>query len=1371
MAKSSNCGIVNSMARMSLVGVQRYRSRSKDKQRVYIDPRYFSGVLFDLDGVITDTASIHQAAWAEMFDEFLSRRAPCDDENHHRFTSGDYRRYIDGRPRYDGIRDFLLSRGITLPWGAPSDSDLVTVCGLGNAKQQLFIARIATGVTRFASSVELVHRLTRSGVATAVYSASRNCAAVLEAAGIADLFAIRIDGVVADELGLPGKPDPAMLWEAARRLDVRPDRCVVIEDAEAGVAAGRAGGFGLIIGVDRSNTTPSNLASCSDSNPDKTSECSSDNRNSQALLAHGADIVISDLAEITVGTCDRRMSTLPDAVMACNQLASVISMRRPVFAFDFDGTLSEIVDNPHEAKLVPRIDKALQQLSTLYPVIVISGRDLADIRTRVGVDGLWYAGSHGFELLDPQGNHYCKDIAAEAIPVLQRAADELTQHLNTIAGVVMEHKRCAVAVHYRNVAPQMIATVLATVHHIGAQYEFAVTTGRKVIELRPNAHWDKGKALNWILEQFPNSEIQLPIYIGDDMTDEDAFDAVTYNGIGIIVRHDDDGDRCTAARYALNNPSQVGSFLEELMTQDCLCYRAVNSSWLFTYGGYTPEQERLREALCTVGNGYQATRGCVPEASSGPFHYPGTYGAGIYNRLVDDIAGVSVENESLVNLPNWLCLTFRINGGAWFDIDSCDIELLNYHHTMDLRHGELIREFRFRDSAGRTCHVLQRRIAAMNLQHVVALETTITAEDWSGTIEFRSLTDGNVRNAGVGRYKDLSGSHLVVSESCELSSSSTLLVCHTVQSRIVIAVAATIAIFKDHQLLECDTQLIAEDHRIGHCCLVSVDSGESITIEKMATICTSRDHAISEPALAAQRMLNQLDHYPDLRRGHIRQWAHLWESFDIEFDNNSDALCAIRLHLLHLLQSVPNRAEDLDAGVPARGLHGEAYRGHIFWDELFVFPVLNLRSPNITRSLLHYRYRRLPEARRAARDAGYAGAMFPWQSGSDGREESQRMHLNPRSRRWIPDASARAHHVGSAVAYNVWQYYQVSGDLEYLIEYGAEMLVEIARFWVSRTTWDKAKGRYGIRGVIGPDEFHSGYPEHPYDGIDNNAYTNVMAVWVILRACEALEALPLRNRLALKESLDIRSHELDMWDDISRRMYVPFHDGVISQFEGYDQLAELDWHSYRARYPTIARLDRILEAENDSVNCYKVSKQADVLMLLYLLSSDELRELLARLGYNFTPEQIPATVDYYLHRTSHGSTLSAVVHAWVLARGNRDRAMKYFRQVLASDIADLQGGTTAEGIHIAAMAGSIDLLQRCFTGLETRSDRLILSPMWPESLGALRLPIFYRGYRLHLSIHGSSVEISVDDTEHPPIAVECRGQVRTLTPGVTLRLI
>ncbi len=357
-----------------------------------------------------------------------------------------------------------------------------------------------------------------------------------------------------------------------------------------------------------------------------------------------------------------------------------------------------------------------------------------------------------------------------------------------------------------------------------------------------------------------------------------------------------------------------------------------------------------------------------------------------------------------------------------------------------------------------------------------------------------------------------------------------------------------------------------------------------------------------------------------------------------------------------------------------------------------------------------------------------------------------------------------------AVAYNVWQYYQVTGDLAYLIDHGAELLTEIARFWVSKATYDHNRERYTIRGVIGPDEFHSGYPGLPYDGIDNNAYTNVMAVWVIMRAIEALDLIPLPNRLDLLETLGLHGSELARWDEVSRRMFVPFHDGVISQFEGYGELAELDWDGYLRRYGNIQRLDRILEAENDDINRYKASKQADTLMLLYLLSSDELRELFDRLGYRFTPDQIPKTVEYYVARTSHGSTLSAVVHSWVLARGNRDRATEFFEQVLKSDVADIQGGTTAEGIHLAAMAGSVDLLPALLhrAGDPCRSPGS--GPIVAGNAGrSLAFPIHYRGHHLHLRVSGESVDISADPGDNPAVDVECRGRARQLAPGCTVR--
>jgi alpha,alpha-trehalase len=210
-------------------------------------------VIFDLDGVITDTASVHHAAWKRMFDQWLAERAQAKGEDHRPFTDDDYYLYVDGKPRYDGVVSFLASRGISLARGDPGDPPTAgTACGLGNRKDELFGALLRErGVVSFPSSVELLQRLRANGTRTAIISASRNCAAVLDAAGITQLFDAKVDGVDADALGLPGKPDPAVFLEAVRRLGVEPRRAAIVEDALAGVEAGNRGGFGLVIGVDR----------------------------------------------------------------------------------------------------------------------------------------------------------------------------------------------------------------------------------------------------------------------------------------------------------------------------------------------------------------------------------------------------------------------------------------------------------------------------------------------------------------------------------------------------------------------------------------------------------------------------------------------------------------------------------------------------------------------------------------------------------------------------------------------------------------------------------------------------------------------------------------------------------------------------------------------------------------------------------------------------------------------------------------------------------------------------------------------------------------------------------------------------------------
>jgi beta-phosphoglucomutase family hydrolase len=1045
---------------------------------VTLSPRDFDAVLFDLDGVLTRTASVHAAAWKKLFDTFLERRSTARGEAFVPFDiDTDYRRYVDGKPRQDGALSFLESRGIQLPLGAPEDTPgEQSVEALGKLKDRYFMEQLEQhGVEVDEGSIELVQSLRAANVRTAVVSSSKNTEAVLAAVGMSHLFDARVDGNDIVRLGLAGKPAPDAFLEGARQVGVDPSRTVVVEDATAGVAAGRAGGFGLVIGVDRSGQ-------------------------SQALREAGADVVVTGLQEV-------ELTTTP------------------------------------------------------------------------------------------------------------------------------------------------------------------------------------------------------------------------------------------------------------------------SSAWSLVYEGFDSGREGIREALCALGNGYFETRGAAAWARADDVHYPGTYLAGGYNRARSNVAGRVVEHEDLVNLPNWLSLGFRIAEGEWFDEST--VEILSYRQELDLERGTLERSIGFQDREGRRSRLRERRLVSMADMHLAALDLSLTAENWAGRVSLRFGIDGRVVNSGAKLYRKFEKRHLEPLSAEAVGDDGVVLLVQTRQSQLRVAQAARGRIFVDGRLLDVERRLIEAPGFIGQELELTLEQGQSLTLEKIAALFTSRDTAISECVLAARKAIQRAGSFESVLADQVAAWKHLWRVFDTRvepagaaFKLNVPAL--LRLHLFHLLQAVSPNSIGLDVGVPARAWTGEAYQGHIFWDELFIFPPLNHRLPEITRSLLMYRYRRLGEARAAAKSAGFRGAMFPWQSGSDGQEQTQEFNLNPRSERWVPDNSYRQRHVGSAVAYNVWQYFQVTHDVEFLQFYGAELILEIARFWSSIASFDQRRGRYEIRGVMGPDEFHEGYPGSATPGLNNNAYTNVMAVWVLCRALEVLELLPDLRRRELVTRLALPEDEIARWADISHRMFVPLRaDGIIDQFEGYETLAELDWESYRLRYGNIQRLDLILEAENDSANRYKLSKQADVLMLFYLFSAGELGALFARLGYAFEPDTIRRNVEYYDCRSSHGSTLSRVVHAWVLARSDRARAMRYYTEALQSDVADIQQGTTAEGIHLGAMAGTVDLVLRVSTGIEVTGDVLRFNPRLPEELSRLELRIRYRGHTLDLKLTRDSFTISGRERGVLPVRLAVKDEVFEFTCGTT----
>ncbi|MEZ5141515.1 MAG: trehalose-phosphatase [Acidimicrobiales bacterium] len=504
-------------------------------------------MVFDTDGVVTKTAAVHFAAWKRLFDDELRRRAGGDDFEP--FTHDDYRRYVDGKPREDGVASFLASRGIDLPFGTADDPPgPATVHALGNEKNDHFLAQLrADGVEAFPSTVSFVEALRAAGVRTGVISASKNCAEVLEAAGVDRLFDVRVDGLDAAELGFAGKPDPAIFLEAARRLGVAPERVAIVEDAVAGVEAGRRGGL-RARRRDRSRRPPRGA-----DRPRRPRRDRPRRAHRRRRRCHRPPRATRGTAAVAAVRPRRR------------RIGLLLEGRSPAVFLDYDGTLTPIVARPELAVLPPATGEVLDALAARCTVGIISGRDLDDVRAMVGRgEHLWFAGSHGFDIASPEG--WRRDIEAgrDVLPQLDAAEAALREQVPAVPEAWVERKRFAIAVHYRQTPDEHVDRLERLVAEVAeASPGLRLAGGKKIFELRPDIPWDKGKALQHILEVAGvDPATSLAVYIGDDVTDEDAFVAIRTTGVGIVVG---DEDRPTAARFRVDDTDQVRDFLRLLL--------------------------------------------------------------------------------------------------------------------------------------------------------------------------------------------------------------------------------------------------------------------------------------------------------------------------------------------------------------------------------------------------------------------------------------------------------------------------------------------------------------------------------------------------------------------------------------------------------------------------------------------------------------------------------------------------------------------------------------------------------------------------------------------------------------------------------------
>ncbi len=792
------------------------------------------------------------------------------------------------------------------------------------------------------------------------------------------------------------------------------------------------------------------------------------------------------------------------------------------------------------------------------------------------------------------------------------------------------------------------------------------------------------------------------------------------------------------------------------------------SDWQLSYYDYDPIKERSREALLTVGNGLFGTRGAMEESSANRVNYPGTYMSGMFNRLTSKVGDRTIENEDFVNISNWLPMSMRIGDSPWLDFkEGEDPGIKEITRSLCFRNGELRRTMVLEDEQGRRTRIESARFAGMHEPHKAGMAYAVTPLNYSERISIRSCLSADHQNAGVERYKSLNQQHLVpVSE--DVQGETIRLVVQTSQSGHEIALVAR------HRIVAGEAETLAETGTAWASLVytANLEQAQTMKVEKMVALVSDREPQVSDARDHMEGVLKGLKGYAEELAGSARAWHALWEAFGIRVEGDREAQKLLRLHIYHMLVSASPHHAGLDAGIPPRGLHGEAYRGHIFWDELYILPIYNLHLSAVAKSVLLYRYERLEAARDYARTHGYEGALFPWQSGSDGREETQVIHLNPLSGEWGDDYSSLQRHISLSIAYNIWQYYHLNSDLAFMENFGEEILLSICKCWVSMAHYDSSDKHYHICGVMGPDEFHEKLPGSEKGGLCDNAYSNIMVSWMLERAKDVLEDLSGDRRSALLQKLDIAEKDLETWEEIASNLAVHMNeDGIVEQFSGYFELEELDWEQYREQYGDIHRLDRILKAEGKSPDDYKLAKQADFLMAFYNLGKEGLEDILRKLGKHLPEDFLERNFDYYIQRTSHGSTLSRLVHArlaWQM--GRREMAWDLYMDALRSDLLDIQGGTTGEGVHCGVMAGTIYDALVAFAGLRLDGEFPILNPALPAHWTGMAFSFDFRGVLIHIELKGRDLSVKAEADENEDIKIQICGKEVMLKGGKPFRM-
>lgn len=754
--------------------------------------------------------------------------------------------------------------------------------------------------------------------------------------------------------------------------------------------------------------------------------------------------------------------------------------------------------------------------------------------------------------------------------------------------------------------------------------------------------------------------------------------------------------------------------------------------WILTREGYNPHEQEANEAIYSLSNGYMEARASIARRKEG-VHSPAAYIQGLYAEDGDKRDGP--------NIPGFLFVDIH-NGYEAFDIDEVYAQgrLRHFRQIKDNRNDITDYDITWEDSGGRVTRIEITQLMSQGKPHLAAVQCSATLENYSGTITFRTGIDGNVDNNGKKYLEEF--------EKGEVEGGGIYYAARTKDTGKIVSEASNVTLSLDGQPLQGAPQVILGSERIDQLASVMVSRGKTVTIDKSVGVFSSIDFEGHDPIAASKAGIMPPRDINELLPAQQEAWDAIWADGDVQIIGNDALQRNVRFGLADLNKHAPREGEENVSHEPKGGPKaGVAYMKHIFWDtETFVLPYLIFTNPRKARAILMYRYHGLSGAREKARLHGYKGAFYAWESTDDGREATPPSVIGPHGE-IIPVHNGKHEiHIGADIDDAVWKYWQVTGDREFMENYGGEIIVNIARFDTSRAEYNIADRRYEIKRVIGSDEFHEFGPDGEV-GVDNDYFTNAMVVGNLEHAGEVIRLFP-----QLREKLEVTAEEIADWESVARKMYLlkDPETGVSKQFDGFETL-----HPIRLeRFPgDPGKVDVQIRKAGKIPSQFQAIKQPDVIQA-HVQRGMKDREQLAR------------DFDFWEPLTAGSSSLSDPTQGVAAARlGRTGAARDYLERSASIDIEDRKGNTK-DGTHIGTEGGTWRIIAEGFAGLGVEGDSLLIDPSkLPEGIQEIRFNIQFRGQKAGLRIGRSSMYISPDSENKSPIHAKIIGQEGTLEPG------